>query len=128
MLQGSTNTLLAAALAAMGVPLHDKSISSVTTGDGIAGSGRVTWYFEAQSLCGKHRTAQLVEAWENKAWHEQNPEHPFAYIKCAFENHSRLLDKIKRDVPLGLVKRRGKIAIVSLSASQHFQDVIFQKL
>ena len=124
---GTTNTLLAAALAAMGIPFDTKP-STVVRGDGIAGSGRITWYFEPRSQDGKYSTAQLIAARDDKAWHLKNPEHPFAYIKCAMQNFQRLMDKIHRDVPLGLVRKRNKIALISLNASQHTQDIIFKKL
>lgn len=125
---GTSNTVLAAALTAMGIPLHTEKPLSVATGDGIAASGRVTFYFEQRSLCGQYTTAELIAAWEDKDWHDKHPEHPFAYIKCAFQNYARLLDKVKKEVPLGIVRKHKKLAIVSLNASQHLQDVIFRRL
>jgi len=124
---GITNTQLAAALAAMGIPF-DTRPSSIVTGDGIAGSGRVTWFFAPKSEDGKYQTSALIAAWDDKKWHEKNPDHPFSYIKCAMQNFQRLLDKLKRDVPLGCVRQRGKIALVSLDACQHTQDIIFKRL
>lgn len=124
---GTTNTLLAAALSAIGIPFSTRA-SSIVTGDSIAGSGRITWYFEPRSACGQYSTAELINAWDDKGWHARNPEHPFAYIKCAMQNYSRLIDHLKHDVPIGLVKHRGKIALVSLNASQSLQDSIFRKL
>ena len=126
--RGITNTILAAALAAVGIPFHDNRAFSQVHGDGISSGGRTTWYFQEQSDCGKFKTAELIKAWEDKEWHARNPEHPFAYIKVAFENHSRLVDKLKQDAPLGMVRRRGKIALVSLNASQRTQDLIFRRL
>lgn len=124
---GTTNTMLAAALAAMGIPFDTKP-NSIVTGDGIAGDSRITWYFEPRSTCGLYSTAQLLAAWDDKEWHRRNPEHPFAYIKCAMQNFCRLMDKVKRDVPIGMIKQRGKIALVSLNSSQHQQDLIFKQL
>lgn len=124
---GTTNTLLAAALAAMGVQFAEKP-NSIVTGDGIAGSHRISWYFAETSECGKYNTKALIAAWEDKAWHEKNPDHPWAYIKCAFENHTRLVDKLKQGSPLGMVRRRGKIALVSLNATKATQDIIFRRL
>lgn len=124
---GTTNTMLAAALAAMGIPFDTKP-SSIVTGDGIAGGGRVTWYFQARSEDGHYATAELIAAWDDKGWHLRHPDHPFAYIKCAMQNFSRLMDKLKHDTPLGMVRKRGKIALISLNCSQHTQDIIFKKL
>lgn len=124
---GTTNTMLAAALAAMGIPF-DKKPSTIVRGDGIAGSGRITWYFAPKSECGKYATKQLIAAWDDKQWHIRNPEHPFAYIKCAMQNFTRLMDRIHKDIPLGMVRKRGKIALISLNSSQDHQDIIFRKL
>jgi hypothetical protein len=125
---GTTNTLLAAALSAVGIPFHRTRASAIVTGDGIRGNHRITWYFEARSLCGKYSTKELIAAWDDRDWHQRNPEHPFAYIKCASQNHQRLIDHLKQDTPLGLVRKGDKVALVSMNASQHVQDVIFSKL
>lgn len=125
--RATTNTQLAAALAAMGIPFDTKPCS-VVQGDGIASGGRITWYFGPRSECGQYSTAELMAAWDDRDWHRKHPEHPFSYIKCAFQNFQRLLDKVKNDVPLGCVRQRGKIALISLNAPQHLQDLIFKKL
>jgi hypothetical protein len=124
----TTNTMLAAALAAMGIEFDEHRPFSTATGDGICAGGRVTFYFKERSNCGQFETRQLIKAWEDRTWHEQNPDHPWAYIKCAFENHSRLVDKIKHDTPLGLVRRHKKLSIVSLGASQATQDLVYRRL
>jgi hypothetical protein len=55
-------------------------------------------------------------------------EHPFAYIKCALLNRERLVDKVKQDVPLACVKRRGKIALIPLDASPATEDLFLRQL
>ena len=77
----TSNTCLAAALSAVGIPLAPKPFVRVV-GDGIRGE-RVVWFFEPQSEDGKFQTKELIQAWHDDAWHHCNPEHPFAYIKCA---------------------------------------------
>lgn len=124
---GTTNTQLAAALAAMGIPFDTKP-SSIVTGDGITGSSRITWYFAAKSDDGVYSTAELIAAWDDRDWHRKHPNHPFAYIKCAMQNYQRLLDRLKSDTPIGCIRQRGKIALVSLNASQQVQDSIFKRL
>ena len=116
----TSNTCLAAALTAVGIPLAEKPFVRVV-GDGIRGE-RTVWFFETQSHCGKFDTKALIEAWHNDAWHLANPEHPFAYIKCALLNRERLVDKVKQDVPLACVKRWGKIAFIPLDASPSVED------
>ena len=122
----TTNTSLAAALTAVGIPLSAKPFLKVV-GDGIRGE-RTMWFFEAQSPCGKYKTKELIAAWGDDAWHLANPEHPFAYIKCALSNRERLVDKVKQDVPLACVKRRGKIAFIPLNATAQEQDMFMRKL
>ncbi len=122
----TTNTALAAALTAVGIPLSDKSFIKVV-GDGVRGE-RTMWFFEERSLCGKYKTRELIAAWSDDSWHLANPEHPFAYIKCALSNREKLVDKVKQEVPLACVKRRGKIAFIPLNATLQEQDMFMRQL
>lgn len=122
----TSNTCLAAALTAVGIPLAARPFVRVV-GDGINGE-RVVWFFEPQSPDGTYQTKELIEAWNNDAWHLANPEHPFAYIKCALLNRERLVDKVKRDVPLACIQRRGKVALLSLDASPRTEEMILRHL
>ena len=122
----TTNTSLAAALTAVGIPLSEKPFLKVV-GDGVHGE-RTVWFFEPQSPCGKYKTRELIAAWGDDAWHLANPEHPFAYIKCALSNRERLVDKVKQDVPLACVKRRGKIAFIPLDASPRTEEMFLRYL
>ena len=122
----TSNTCLAAALSAVGVMLAEKPLARVV-GDGIKGE-RVVWFFEAQSRCGKFKTKDLIAAWNDDAWHLANPEHPFAYIKCGLLNRERLVDKVKQDVPLACIKRRGKVAFIPLDASPATEDLFLRHL
>ena len=123
----TTNTALAAALTAVGIPLAEQKAFIKVVGDGVRGE-RTMWFFEAQSPCGKYKTKELIAAWGDDAWHLANPEHPFAYIKCALSNREKLVDKVKQDVPLACVKRRGKIAFIPLDAPLQVQDMFMRKL
>ena len=120
------NTLLAAALTAIGIPLAQKPFVRVV-GDGVSGE-RMIWFFEPRSHDGSHLTKDLIEAWHNESWHLANPEHPFAYIKCALLNRERLVDKVKQDAPLACIQRRGKIALISLDASPRTEEFILRHL
>jgi hypothetical protein len=122
----TSNTCLAAALAAVGIPLAARPLARVV-GDDIRGE-RVVWFFEPQSPDGSMVTRRLIDAWNDEAWHLANPEHPFAYVKCALLNRERLVDKIKRDVPLACVKRRGKIALIPLDAPPRTEDFFLRHL
>jgi hypothetical protein len=122
----TSNTCLAAALTACGIPLATKPFIQVV-GDGIKGE-RTVWFFEPVSLCGKYKTGELIEAWNNETWHIANPEHPFAYIKCALLNRERLVDKVKQNIPMACIRRRGKILFLPLNATPRTEDFFLSKL
>ena len=122
----TSNTALAAALSAVGIALAEKPFVRVV-GDGIRGE-RVVWFFEPQSSCGKHLTAELIAAWSDSAWHLANPEHPFAYIKAALMNREALVTKIKQDVPIACISRRGKFAFLPLNASPQTEEMFLRYL
>jgi hypothetical protein len=122
----TSNTALAAALSALGIPLAEKPFVRVV-GDGIRGE-RVVWFFDPQSADGKFQTKQLIEAWNDDTWHLANPEHPFAYIKAALMNREALVTKIKQDVPLACISRRGKFAFLPLNASPKTEDLFLRYL
>ena len=122
----TSNTALAAALSAVGIPLAEKPFIRVV-GDGIRGE-RVVWFFEPQSTCGKYRTTDLIAAWADNGWHHANPEHPFAYIKAALMNREALVNKVKQDVPLACVRRRGRYAFLPLNASPETEDLFLRHL
>jgi len=124
--ESTTNTGLAAALTAIGIPLSHQPIAQIA-GDGIKGE-RTIWFFEPASLCGKHATKDMIAAWNDEAWHMKNPEHPFAYIKCALANREKLVDKVKHNIALACVKRRGKIALIPMNASPQEQDMYLRNI
>ena len=119
----TSNTALAAALSAVGIALAEKPFVR----DGIRGE-RVVWFFEPQSSCGKHLTAELIAAWSDNAWHLANPEHPFAYIKAALMNREALVTKIKQGVPIACIRRHDKFAFLPLNASPQTQDLFLRQL
>jgi hypothetical protein len=120
----TTDLALAAALAALGIPFDDLPFVSTKSTKGE----HFVFLFKAVSNCGKFHTSDMARAWESEAWHVENPEHPFAYIKCAFKNREALLDKVKSAAPLIVVPKNGKLAIVSADASPELQTSIFSKL
>jgi hypothetical protein len=122
----TSNTALAAALSAVGLPVAAKPLVRVV-GDGIRGE-RVIWFFEPQSPCGKYKTSELITAWSDNSWHMANPEHPFAYIKAALVNRESLVTKIKQNVPLACISRRGKFAFLPLDASPQTEDLFLRHL
>lgn len=122
----TSNTTLAATLTAIGIPLAEKPFVRMV-GDGIQHE-RIVWFFEPQSSDGSYQTKELIAAWHDDTWHLANPEHPFAYIKCAMLNRERLVDKIKQDVPLACIKRNRKIAFIPLNATPQTEDFFLRHL
>ena len=123
----TANTWLAAALAAIGIEPHPDRPLTAVCGPGIS-TLRVTWYFAPQSVCGKYLTSAMIKAWEDPRFHLAQPEHPLAYLKTGFENHARLVDLIKQNIPLAMVRRGNKIAFLRTDAPDSTQRKIFKLL
>lgn len=121
----TTNTDLAAALSAVGIPLRKETPVRILTGHG---GDRHCFFFQDRSPCGNYLTEKLIHAWNDPDWHRQHPEHPFAYIKMAFQNRARLGDYIKRGVPIFVAEKHGKLAFLSLNSSPENEKKVFQKL
>lgn len=122
----TTNSLaLAAALLALGIPFFDGHPFVKTRSEK---GENYTFFFQDVSNCGKFRTAEYMAAWNDPTFHETHPEDPFSYIKCAFTNREKLLDKVNQGLDLVMIERNGKIALISKTASKETQDAIFSKL
>ncbi|MEO5712163.1 MAG: hypothetical protein ABIT37_01635 [Luteolibacter sp.] len=121
----TTNTKLAGCLSSCGIKLRKGNEFMQLMGD----RGEQTcWFFEEKSPCGQYDTSALIAAWDDKEWHEKNPEHPFAYMKVAFDNAERLTDFARRSIPTVAVAKGKKVAYLSLNASDSLQKEIFTKL
>jgi hypothetical protein len=121
----TTNTKLAACLAACGIPLRKDTPIKKLTGDR---GDQICFFFEEFSPCGQYETSKLIAVWEDREWHLKNPEHPFAYLKVAFDNFERLTDYARRGVPTVACAYGSKIAFLSLNASDELQRKVFAKL
>jgi hypothetical protein len=121
----TTNTELAAALAAVGIPMDPICPIRILTG---AGGDRHCFFFQEKSPCGNYKTDDLIRAWNDPDWHRTHPEHPFAYVKVAFKNKHGLVDYVKRGVPTFVAEKHGKIAFIPLSASSDLEQKVFKKL
>ncbi len=121
----TTNTKLAAALSAVGIPLNKTVPVRLLAGE----NGRThCFFFQEKSPCGDYITIDLMRAWDDKEWHRQNPEHPFAYLKVAFDNMERLTDYVRSGTPIGHVTKGKKIGFLSLNASDTAQKIFFKEL
>ena len=121
----TTNTKLAACLAACGISLRAHNPIRKVLGDC---RDQTAFFFEPISPCGNYKTAELIAAWDDKSWHLKNPEHPFAYLKVAMDNMERLRDFVRKGIPTIAVEKGSKVAFLSLDASDDLQKTVFTRL
>ncbi len=121
----TTNTKLAAALSACGIRLRATNPVKNLIGDR---GDQLCFFFEDVSPCGQYKTEELIKAWDDKEWHEKHPEHPFAYLKVAFNNNERLTDYARKGIPTVAVAHGSKVAFLSLNASDVLQKKVFTEL
>ena len=120
------NLSLAAALLAIGIPF-DEATPFITTKK-LDGASETLFFFGETSMCGNYSTMQMINAWNDPQFHIMYPEHPFAYIACAFKNRDGLLDKVKQSADMVVIEKNGKLAVISKAASVETQTKIFSQL
>lgn len=78
----SDNTLLVAALLALGIPAATEeffhSTCEVSKGARV---WRTQWTLREQSKCGRYNTPAMVRVWNEGAWLCANPKHPLAILR-----------------------------------------------
>jgi hypothetical protein len=67
-------------------------------------------------------------AWQDRQWHQKNPEHPFAYLSCVMENRRRLIREIKGSVPMVVFQKAGLPHFLSLNADQKTETLFLKEL
>jgi hypothetical protein len=87
-----------------------------------------TFNFQGESMCGQYKTTDLIHAWNNPNFNDEFPEHPFAYIRCAFNNREFALDKVKQAIPLIIIEKNGKHVAISENASKQLKEETFRKI
>ena len=108
------DTRLFAALVTLGIqPAEGPQIYIGETRDGTP---KQTWYLERTSICGRYQTNEMIAAWNDPKWHEANPEHPLAYIKCAFMNMVSF-SEIRRRRVSGTDSLRARVEITTRSSA-----------
>lgn len=120
------NLSLAAALLALGIEFDD-STPFMTTKK-LDGGSETLFFFKDTSMCGQYSTLRMINAWSDPNFHIDNPEHPWAYISCAFKNRDGLLDKVKQSADMVVIEKNGKLAVISKNASLETQTKIFSQL
>ncbi|MEQ1862912.1 MAG: hypothetical protein ABMA13_23570 [Chthoniobacteraceae bacterium] len=122
------NTILFAALTAVGIPAEpDLCGEYVEEIHGERVSATV-WRLRDRSLDGKFPTEDLIKLWNDPEFTTKHPEHPLAYIKCAFENHTRAVAFIKEQGPIAMRRRGKKIALITRHTSPELKARILDEL
>ena len=124
----TTDTRLFSALTALGIlPVE---MPMIYTGETRSGQPLMTWHLEARSQCGKYNTPEMIAAWHSVEWIKNNPEHPLAYIKAAFENMNTAVDHIKKpDHQMQIVQGRGgKLALLSPTDPRTTRETILRTI
>lgn len=132
------NTILFAALTAMGVPPEPNlcgeyvEIVGGKMVDGqLAGGERrsiTVWRFRDRTMDGLYRTSDLLQLWHDPEFVAREPEHPLAYIKAAFDNHSRAMEFIREVGPIAMRRRGKKVGLVTKRTSPELKKRILDEL
>lgn len=121
----TTNTNLAAALLASGIPFDPVKPFEEFVGEYC----RIVYYFAPSDPEGTMRTGELIAAWDNlDAWLAAHPNHPFSYAACGAKNKERLLDLVKARAPQIVVSKGRSYAVIRANAPVADQDRILCKL
>ena len=120
---------MVAALTALGIPL-DADCPYQETREMIDGREQrvVTWVLKPASVCGRFETQAMLKAWEDPAFAKNNPEHPFAYIKQAFENRARIGHAAATKAPLALIRKGKRIALIPFDATPERREQLLSEL
>jgi hypothetical protein len=116
---------LVASLLSLGIlPNSDNPFVKIKTVKGE----QYKFFLQESSQCGTYHTGDMIKAWSDPDFANNNPEHPFAYMKCANLNREGLLDVVKKSEELVVIEKNGKIAVINKNASKEFQDKIFSQI
>ena len=93
-------------------------------GEGIAApGGAVTWWFEKRSRDGKYTMDEVLARWEDWNWlNDPNNLDPLAYIITGFHNRRRLIDEVKQQAVMVLVRTGARYALFSKNSSRSTLD------
>lgn len=122
----TTDLALGAALYAIGVDV-DASMpfrAFEPKGEGV----RWVFYFNPVSDCGRFATEDLVKVWNDAAWMESHPEHPWAYLWRAALAREEMLRIVKQAPPLVHVEHKGAQGMCSAHAPDWMVQKFFKRL
>lgn len=110
------NTMLAAGLAAMGVPFYDDPYEKVKYKD----RELVVWRFHTNTPDGKYKTGDLINWWHDDDWFNNNyPNHPWALVISGILTKEYLVQKIKDEPYKVIVRKKSKTWTVYENSDLH---------
>jgi hypothetical protein len=115
---------LVSVLLALGIPFCDEPFIKVKT---VRGE-QYKFFLKEESTCGMYKTLEMMRAWSDENFHVQNPEHPLAYMKCAYTNRNGLLDVVNQSSELVVIEKNGKKAVLSKNASEETKKAILSQI
>lgn len=125
----SRTTRMIAALTALGIPL-DCDCPFQETRELVDGKEQrvVTWALTPASTCGRFETQAMIQAWNAPDFVRTSPEHPFAYIKQAFENAAQIVASVGAQAPLALIRKGRRIALIPMDATPERREELLKAL
>ena len=132
----STNTALVAAATTCGFMLSIDSPYTHTMEETGKGTAQQTIWclqdmeaeFLPQFKAEKLSTGEFIRRFRDTAWRLANPHHPIAYMAWFHETNQRLRENVKKQKPLFMIRRGGRIAFIPQGSSQADQDKILAML
>ena len=125
----NVDATIIAALTALGITL-DADCPYQETRELIDGRETrvVTWVLRPASACGRYDTQEMLKAWADLAFARNNPEHPFAYIKQAFDNLKQIEQTTNAQSPLALIRKGKRIALIPFDAAPERREELLKEL
>jgi hypothetical protein len=80
--------------------------------------------FEAEKIS----TSEFIRRFRDTQWRLDNPHHPIAYMAWFHETNQRLRENVKKQKPLLMIRRGGRIAFIPQGSDKITQDKILAML
>ncbi|MDR3406381.1 MAG: hypothetical protein P4L99_28105 [Chthoniobacter sp.] len=112
------NTILFAALTALGIPPEVELCGEYVETVGGRPKAATVWRLAEQSIDGRFKTGEMIKHWNDPDFAKKHPEHPLAYIQCAFNNRERAVDFLKDQGPIVMKRRGNKIGFITRHTSE----------
>ena len=108
--------MLAAGLAAMGVPFYDDPYEKVKYKD----RELIVWRFQTETPDKKYSTGDLINWWHSDDWFNDNyPSHPWALVISGILTKEYLVKKIKEEPYKVVVRKKSKTWTVYENSDLH---------